>query len=297
MAFPETCVCWLIILSLRGIRLAALSASVRLMMQPSFTIDLLADDDVSYVRLSGVIDEHNALASYSERVTGSVAVINLSGISRINSCGVRDWVLWLTELEKRGIAVYLDECAPPMVLQMGQVKNFVGHAKVLSVLCPYYCEPPCETERLRLLTHAEATIAQPPQAPKVNCDRCGRDMEFDEYEAQYLGWFEYNKLSKIPPAVERAVRKLSRPDETLRDRQVPAGSYEAQAPAAARSTAAEPPVAEGRESVHNSAVSAAPSRVESPRADEGRKPTFLKTAVAATALVGAIALLIYALFH
>src|SRR5207244_683541 len=58
--------------------------------------------DVSYVKLGGVIDEDNELGELVEKIPNGTAVIDLGEIERINSCGVRDWVNWLTKLEGNG---------------------------------------------------------------------------------------------------------------------------------------------------------------------------------------------------
>ena len=51
------------------------------------------------VKLAGVIDEDNELGRLVDKIPAGTAVIDLGEIERINSCGVRDWVNWLDELE------------------------------------------------------------------------------------------------------------------------------------------------------------------------------------------------------
>ena len=64
-------------------------------MNPKFQASVHNREDVTYVKLSGVIDEDNELASLSDKIGSGTAVIDVSEIERINSCGVRDWVNWL----------------------------------------------------------------------------------------------------------------------------------------------------------------------------------------------------------
>src|SRR5262252_2586544 len=72
-------------------------------------------DDVTYVKLSGVIDEDNELAELTDRIGQGTTVIDLGEIERINSCGVRDWVNWLSKIEKNGAKPVLVECSPAIV--------------------------------------------------------------------------------------------------------------------------------------------------------------------------------------
>ena len=54
------------------------------------------------IRFAGVLDEHNRLGEIAESVGAGMALINLAGIERINSKGVRDWISWLSSLHDKG---------------------------------------------------------------------------------------------------------------------------------------------------------------------------------------------------
>ena len=71
-------------------------------MNSKFQASVHRKEDVSYVKISGVIDEDNELPSLTEKLTTGTAIIDLSEIDRINSCGVRDWVNWLGSVEEAG---------------------------------------------------------------------------------------------------------------------------------------------------------------------------------------------------
>lgn len=95
-------------------------------MNPKFQASVHNREDVTYVKLSGVIDEDNELASLSEKIGSGTAVIDVSEIERINSCGVRDWVNWLGKVEKNGAKVVLVECSPAIVAQIKLGQQFHG---------------------------------------------------------------------------------------------------------------------------------------------------------------------------
>src|SRR5215210_3294905 len=102
--------------------------------------------DVSFVKLGGVIDEDNELGELVEKIPNGTAVIDLGEIERINSCGVRDWVNWLSKLETNGTRSVLVECSPAIVAQINLVNNFTGNGVVKSFYVPYFC-PECDEEK------------------------------------------------------------------------------------------------------------------------------------------------------
>ena len=119
-------------------------------MNPKFQASVHNREDVTYVKLSGVIDEDNELASLSDKIGSGTAVIDVSEIERINSCGVRDWVNWLGKVEKNGAKVVLVECSPAIVAQINLVNNFTGQGVVKSFYAPYFC-PNCDLEKVLLV--------------------------------------------------------------------------------------------------------------------------------------------------
>src|SRR5262245_28081505 len=144
-------------------------------------------DDVTYVKLSGVIDEDNELSELTDRIGVGTTVIDLGEIERINSCGVRDWVNWLTKIEKNGAKAVLVECSPAIVAQINLVNNFTGNGVVKSFFAPYFC-PACELEKVLLVETQELARQDPPKAPMCRCDECDGVMDFDDMEESYFAF-------------------------------------------------------------------------------------------------------------
>src|ERR1043166_1845584 len=132
-------------------------------MSQKFQATVNHQNDVSYVKLAGVIDEDNELADLADKIPTGTAVIDLGEIERINSCGVRDWVNWLSRIEKGGARAVLVECSPAIVAQINLVNNFTGAGVVKSFFAPYFC-PACDLEKGLLVEAAELGPA-PPNAP------------------------------------------------------------------------------------------------------------------------------------
>ena len=139
-------------------------------MNSKFQAAVTHGDDVTWVKLSGVIDEDNDLGSLAEKIGSGTAVIDVSEIERINSCGVRDWVNWLGRTEKNGASVVLVECSPAIVAQINLVNNFTGQGVVKSFYAPYFC-PNCDIEKALLVETADVQGVRPFQAPSCRCHR------------------------------------------------------------------------------------------------------------------------------
>ena len=156
-------------------------------MPPRFQSALHRRDELTYLQLSGIIDEDNDLSQLADRVPPGTLVVDVGAIERINSCGVRDWVNWLGKVEKVGAQVVLVECAPSIVAQINLVNNFTGAGVVKSFYAPYFC-PQCDREKLLLIETRDAVGVTPYRAPSCRCDDCDGPMDFDDMEDSYFAF-------------------------------------------------------------------------------------------------------------
>lgn len=144
------------------------------------------EGDTSIVKLTGFIDEHNRLKQLTEEITATTAMIDLSGVERINSSGVRDWVNWIAALEANGTKPVLVRCSPAIVAQINLVKNFTGNGAVKSFLVPYRCVE-CDEEKTIVVETSEMTSPDA-SPPSCNCIVCGRPMDVDEMPESYFAF-------------------------------------------------------------------------------------------------------------
>lgn len=164
--------------------------------------------DVSYVKLGGVIDEDNELGDLVEKIPTGTAVIDLGEIERINSCGVRDWVNWLSKLETNGTRSVLVECSPAIVAQINLVNNFTGSGVVKSFYVPYFC-PECDEEKV-LLVEASDMGPPPHEPPTCRCDECDLVMDFDDMPDSYFAFLSNQKKLAESEKINGAMRDLGR---------------------------------------------------------------------------------------
>lgn len=134
--------------------------------------------------LEGDIDENAELEQLMPQLDGPVE-IDLAGVQRINSCGVREWVHFVRYAEHSRLRFL--RCSPAVVNQINAISNFRGNAEVVSILAPYVCGG-CGADELRVLVVAAhfpkaPRNVDPPLAP---CEHCGDVMSLDELPDRYL---------------------------------------------------------------------------------------------------------------
>src|SRR5438309_1873521 len=180
-------------------------------MNPKFQATVHSREDVTYVKLSGVIDEDNELASLGEKIGSGTAVIDVSEIERINSCGVRDWVNWLGKVEKNGAKIVMVECSPAIVAQINLVNNFTGNGQVKSFYAPYFC-PNCDLEKVLLVETRDVAGTTPFKAPSCRCDECDGPMDFDDMEESYFAFLSNAKKIVTDSRVDSVINEFTPTD-------------------------------------------------------------------------------------
>jgi len=148
-----------------------------------FHFEHTQEGDQTIVRLSGSIDED---AKFDELMSlGKKMVFNFKEVTSINSCGIRNWVNFIKELDA---VIYYAECPPVIVRQLNMVPSFKGKADVVSVEIPYVCDA-CEKEKVVLVHKDKFQGGNVQVSELITCDACGKEeMEFDGHPEQYFAF-------------------------------------------------------------------------------------------------------------
>ena len=144
------------------------------------------------VALRGEIDENADFSELKHLLRGEVELV-LEGVTRINSCGVREWVNFVRGLDAVR-TLWFARCSPPVVLQLNTIYNFRGRARVTSFMAPYVCEA-CHGDEYKLLDVAEHFPDRRAHVPAFRCRRCGGVMVFDELPERYLSFLSEAELA------------------------------------------------------------------------------------------------------
>jgi anti-anti-sigma regulatory factor len=180
-------------------------------MSQKFQASVHHRDDLSFVKLAGVIDEDNELTELTDKIHGGTVVIDLGEVDRINSCGVRDWVNWLGKVESNNVDVVLVECSPAIVAQINLVNNFTGSGVVKSFYVPYFC-PECDEEKVLLCETAEMGPG-PAEPPICRCDECDLVMDFDDMPDSYFAFLANQKKIAKPDKIQSLLDEVHAGDE------------------------------------------------------------------------------------
>ena len=141
---------------------------------------------IPVVRISGQITEEADFQTLTAIAQAGTLRLDLAGVEQINSCGVREWIHFVTELTREGRPFELAQCSPAIVRQLNMISNFRGRGQVRSVMLPYYCAE-CGHEDRRMM-ELTAGGALPPIEDTIPCTECGGLAEYDELPNSYLAF-------------------------------------------------------------------------------------------------------------
>lgn len=147
------------------------------------TINKQILQDELNVELIGSIDED---ADFKELIGLEQKTISFDfdKVSIINSCGIREWIKFIEKVPEKTHIVYKN-CPQIIIEQINMVHGFFRKgASINSFYAPYYCES-CSKESK---VHLKADQVKNRKAPKMECPKCGEEMDFDAIEAQYFSF-------------------------------------------------------------------------------------------------------------
>lgn len=230
-------------------------------MSQKFQASVQHRGDTSFVKLGGVIDEDNELSDLVDKIPSGTAVIDLGEIERINSCGVRDWVNWLSRLESNGTRSVLVECSPAIVAQINLVSNFTANGVVKSFYVPYFC-PECDEEKV-LLVEAQDMGPPPHEPPTCRCDECDLVMDFDDMPDSYFAFLSNQR--KLADPIRGSGALASGPEGHTGKSKVRSRSSQAQMPSGGGTNAGAGPSVPSLPSIRSSAAPNAAHQSGGPR--------------------------------
>jgi eukaryotic-like serine/threonine-protein kinase len=138
--------------------------------------------------LAGAIDESAALHEMPARARNGRLVLDLAGVTFINSLGVRDWIRMQSAAQTERLNVELRRVAEPLVHQLNMIIATRGSARVTSFFAPYACDACGREESLLIDAVANADALVRLQAPPMTCPECGAAMAFNDFPERYFSF-------------------------------------------------------------------------------------------------------------
>lgn len=154
-------------------------------MKGRLEIRQTVDGDATLMRLTGPIDE--AFSGFDPIRTSQV-VLELGGLTRITSYGVRQWIKARDQLSQAAKHLYYVNCPPCFVDQLNMVLNFGGPGQVVSAFAPFTCTN-CRLEHrvmVDIVHRYDELLTGKLQASP--CPSCKGAMEMDELPETFFGF-------------------------------------------------------------------------------------------------------------
>jgi hypothetical protein len=138
--------------------------------------------------LSGSIDETANLLDLFKYAQGGWLVLDLAGISFINSLGVRDWIRMQAAATQANLQIELRRVAEVIVHQLNMIVATRGTSRVTSFFAPYACDRCGREESLVVDAVANAAQLAHLQPPTMTCPECGSPMAFNDFPERYFSF-------------------------------------------------------------------------------------------------------------
>ncbi len=140
------------------------------------------------LQIGGALDETSGLVELVGRAVEHELVLDLGGVTFINSLGVRDWIRMQAAATKAGVHLEMRKVSEPVVHQLNMIVATRGTGSVSSFYAPYACDA-CGREESRLIDAvANAAALQKMEAPPMVCPECSQPMAFNDFPERFFSF-------------------------------------------------------------------------------------------------------------
>jgi hypothetical protein len=140
----------------------------------------------NHLTLAGTIDEQANLPRLLDHARDQRLVLDLGGVTFINSLGIRSWIRMQQAAEAARLRLELVRVAEPIVHQLNIMPAARGVSIVSSFFAPYICER-CDLEQTVLLdVRTHGTDIARKRAPAMTCADCAGNLELAEAPELYF---------------------------------------------------------------------------------------------------------------
>lgn len=158
------------------------------------------EEKIIALQFNGTIDESFNAKQIAEGIK-DVLIVDLSGVRRISSFGIREWLEFLKIANEKCDSIYFIKCPPRIIDQFNMVANFGGKGRVLSFFAPYHCDY-CERDDSILLEVSDHfDTLKDKKIPDQPCEKCGNAEYLDEDPESFLSYLAGQEKPEPDPEV------------------------------------------------------------------------------------------------
>ena len=144
--------------------------------------------------VGGAIDERAQLQPLLRWATGKMLVLDLAGVTFVNSLGVREWVRMQSAAREAGMKIELRRVAEVLMYQLNVVPAARAASTIKSFVATYVCDA-CGNEQDELLDVArDRALLEAGKAPPAPCRACGKAASLAEAPELFISF-----LSGVSP--------------------------------------------------------------------------------------------------
>jgi hypothetical protein len=140
------------------------------------------NSDGILIYLNGDLDE-NCDLEHTIGFPNKDFQLNCRGILRINSAGVRNWMIYFRKLSNQERKVTFLECSPAFVMQMNLFPDFLCYNPVSSLYAPFFCSK-CGKDTLQIIMKDDVGPNFVPEP--IKCQHCSSQADFDDDPETYF---------------------------------------------------------------------------------------------------------------
>lgn len=155
---------------------------------PKLTIEKFADGGIACLKFNGTIDESFEGKKIARSIEAETLVIDLGGVKKISSFGIREWVDFVGTAGKQVKQMLMIECAPKVVDQLNMVANFAGGGRVFSFYTPFRCDYCDSEQRILLEASKDFEAIKAMKLADRPCPSCKESMYFDEDGSTFFSY-------------------------------------------------------------------------------------------------------------
>ena len=144
--------------------------------------------DGARVVLAGRIDDSCSFEQLVTQLPAGGITIDTSGVTFVNSIGMREWMRLVGAMRERG-PVVLERVADVLMTQMNLIPEFATSVRITSFHAQYVCNA-CGAESAPIVdavAHGDTLRAL--KAPKLPCAECNSPMDLGDFPERYLSIF------------------------------------------------------------------------------------------------------------
>ena len=164
-------------------------------------VEKFADGAIACLKFTGTIDESFEGKKLGGTAAGDTLVLDLGGVKKISSFGIREWVDFVSTASKLVRSMILIECTPKVVDQLNMVANFAGGGRIFSFYAPFRCDY-CDSEhRVLLQIDRDHETIKSMKLAERPCPTCKEGMYFDEDGATFFSYLIGQEKFELEPEV------------------------------------------------------------------------------------------------